>query len=158
MREFDTNGLIVCEFQAELFEKSYMFFEGSSIIFFKRFLNSDISDILDENESSLISFSIEEVFDFFDDDFQKSKKGKDKLSPNILYFIGYVYRYISYTRDISTRLLFKLIPYELIKDSYFSLHTQDLENVVSNLLELAGYNENILDKNYRFKEALYNLK
>lgn len=68
--------------------------------------------------------------------------------------MGYLHRYISYTRDISTPLLFKLFDYKKVNELYYTYHTQNMEWCVENLLKVFNYNENIFDKNCRLKEAM----
>lgn len=154
MREFDINGLRLAEFQGKLFEKSTLYFEGSTLIFLRRFLHSEVKDILDENESSLISFSELEAFEYMDEEFGKTSYGKNKVSPNILFWIGYIYRYISYTRDMSTNLVVKFFPFKMMCDLYYSYHTQDNEWIIKSILEENNIKEEMLDKNYRMKEII----
>ena len=54
MREFDYNGFLLAEYQAKLFEKS-VDLNCSSPVFLRRFLHSDLVNILDENDSTIFS-------------------------------------------------------------------------------------------------------
>ncbi len=53
MREFDTNGLRLAEYQGRLFELSRDL-DCSTAIFLRRFRNSDLLMKLDKNESYLL--------------------------------------------------------------------------------------------------------
>ena len=156
MREFDLNGLRLAEYQGKLFELSFSETKYSSPIFIRRFLHSDLLRKLDINESSRIllvpKFGLEEI----EEQFGQSEYGQTKYSPDVLFWMGYLYRYISYTRDTDTTLLFKLFDYKKVHDLYFVYHTQSMEWCVENLLELFGYTENIFDKNWRLREAIRN--
>ena len=153
MREFDNNGLRLAEYQAKLFEESISYFECSTKVFLRRFYYSDLLNTLDKNESS-ISLEVSEGLDSIELQFGSSNYGKVKWDPNVLFWIGYIYRYVSYTRDVETKFLMKLFKPEKIKDLYYTYHTQSNEWVVENLLTSKNLNESIFDKNYRLKQAL----
>ena len=75
-----------------------------------------------------------------------------------MFWIGYIYRYISYTREINTVLLTKLFNYKQMNDVYFTFHTQDPEWCVRNLLEMNDLSEDIFDNNSRLKELIIQKK
>ena len=154
MREFDLNGLRLAEYQAQLFENSVKHLECSTAIFLRRFLHSDLLKILDTNESSRLSLDVKEGLDMIDDQYGSSKYGNIKFSCESMFWMGYLYRYISYTRNIDTSLLFKLFDYKKINELYYTYHTQSMEWCVENILELFDYDENIFDKNWRLKEVM----
>lgn len=154
MREFDSNGLQLAEFQATLFEKSVKRFTCSSKIFIRRFIHSNILTLLDKNESAKISFTTDEALDEIENQFGSSTYGKIKYSSESLFWMGYLYRYISYTRDIDTSFLFKIFKYEQLHELYYTYHTQDNEWCIKNLLELNELTENIFDKNWRLRQAI----
>ncbi|MBO4367498.1 MAG: hypothetical protein J5859_02190 [Clostridia bacterium] len=71
-----------------------------------------------------------------------------------LFWIGYMYRYISYTRETSTKFIMKLFDYRQMNDVYYSYHTQDPEWCVRSLLEINHLTENVFDNNLRLKEII----
>lgn len=154
MRDFDINGLRLAEYQGKLFELSSNRLECSSSIFIRRFLHSDLLKLLDKNESSLISLDVNEGLEDIENQFGKTNYGKIKFSKEVLFWMGYLYRYISYTRDIETPLLMKLINYKQLNELYYVYHTQDLEWCINNLLELNNLTETIFDKNLRLKDTI----
>ena len=68
--------------------------------------------------------------------------------------MGYIYRYISYTRDTVTPFIMKLFDYKQMNEVYYSFHTQDPEWCIQNLLELHGLTEDVFDNNLRLKEVI----
>ena len=112
MREFDLNGLRLAEYQGKLFEYSSEILECSSAVFIRRFLYSDLLKILDNNESSRLSLDAMEGIKLIEQQYGPSKYGKLKFSGESLFWMGYLYRYISYTRNVETQLLFKLFDYK----------------------------------------------
>lgn len=154
MREFDTNGLRLCEFQAKLFEASVDRFDCSTYIFLRRFLHSNLLSKLDKNNSALLSLDINEGLDEIENQFGKSDYGKDKQSKEVLFWVGYMYRYISYTRGVSTQFLFKTFSYRKMFELYQVYHTQDPEWCIKSILEIYKLDEEYFNPNYRFKLAM----
>ena len=150
MRELDHNGLLLCEYQAKLFEKS-LDLGCSTPIFMRRFMKSTLVKELDRNESALVSLDVNEGIESIIEEYGESNYGKIKFSKNSMYWIGYMYRYISYTRNERTEFLMKTFDYDLLNKVYYSFHTQDPEWVVRSLLEIKELDPNYLDKNYRLK-------
>lgn len=154
MRDFGTEGLILAEYQAKLFEASTTKFNCSSGIFIRRFLHSNVLKMLDKNASFLINYTIDEALDEIENQFGKTDYGTIQYSPEIMFWLGYVYRYISYTREISTNLLMKLFNYKKIVGLYFVYHTQDMEWCIRSILEIFNCDERIFDPNYRLKQII----
>ena len=97
MREFDYNGFLLAEYQAKLFEKS-VDLNCSSPVFLRRFLHSDLVNILDENDSTILPLDVNEGIKSIMGQFGDTSYGKNKYSKSSLFWMGYMYRYIAYTR------------------------------------------------------------
>jgi hypothetical protein len=154
MRLFDSNGLRLAEFQGKLFEKSEQRFACSSPVFLRRFLLSGLLKTLDKNESSFIGWSVDEALEEIESRFGPSHYGKEKYSADALFWMGYLYRYMSYTREMDTPLLFYYFKPKRLNSLFFVYHTQDAEWCIKNLLELQGFSENIFDRNWRLKQEI----
>ena len=153
MREFDRNGLLLAEYQGKLFEKSCEL-AFSTGIFMRRFFHSELLKQLDKNNPVALSLDINEGIDSIIEQFGDSNYGKVKYSKSSLFWIGYMYRYISYTREVSTKFLMKTFSYSQINTLYYTYHTQDPEWCVKGLLEVNNLSEDIFDKNLRLKEII----
>lgn len=153
MRKFDHNGLLLAEYQGKLFEKSSEL-NCSTGIFMRRFLHSNLLNELDANNSATLSLDENEGINSILEQFGDSNYGKLKYSKNSLFWIGYMYRYISYTREQSTKFIMKIFNYKQMNDVYYSFHTQDPEWCIKGLLEINGLSEKIFDKNYRLKQII----
>jgi len=153
MREFDHNGLLLAEYQGKLFEKSTGL-DCSSAVFIRRFLHSDLLNKLDFNRPSSVSLNVSEGISSILEQFGDTDYGSEKFSGSAMFWMGYMYRYISYTRETSTRFIMKLFPYRQMKDVYYAYHTQDPEWCVQSLLELNHLTENIFDNNFRLKVVM----
>ena len=151
MKEFDHNGLMLAEYQGKLFEKSAEL-DCSSSIFIRRFLHSELLNDLDNSKS--ISFDINEGIKSILEQFGDSSYGKEKYSKAALFWIGYMYRYIAYTREQPTSFIMKLFDHKQMNAVYYSYHTQDPEWCIKSLLNLNGMPEYTFDKNSRLKSII----
>ncbi|MBQ7891726.1 MAG: hypothetical protein IJ359_06215 [Erysipelotrichaceae bacterium] len=153
MRKFDNNGLLLAEYQGKLFEKSTEL-NCSTGIYIRRFLHSNLLKQLDTNNPVVISLDVNEGNQSIIEQFGDSEYGKEKYSKSALFWIGYMYRYISYTRELSTKYIMSLFTYRQMNEVYYSFHTQDPEWCITSLLELNNLTENVFDKNHRLKEII----
>lgn len=153
MKEFDHTGLLLAEYQGKLFEKSTEL-NCSSAIFIRRFLHSDYVKKMDQNDTSSLTLDVNEGIDSIQKQFGDSDYGKTKYSKSAMFWIGYMYRYLSYTREVTTRFVMKLFPYSQLNDVYYSFHTQDPEWCVNSLLEMNNLDEGVFDNNLRLRKIM----
>lgn len=151
MRKFDHNGLLLAEYQAKLFEKSVEL-NCSSPIFLRRFLHSDLLKMLDNYVS--VSLDVNEGIRSILEQYKDTSYGKEKYSKEALFWMGYMYRYISYTRQQSTSFVMKLFNHKQMNAVYYVFHTQDPEWCIQSLLDLNNLTEDIFDNNFRLKKLI----
>ena len=111
MKKFDHNGLLLAEYQGKLFEKS-VDLDCSTAVFLRRFLHSDFVKKMDKNDASSLTLDVNEGMQSIQNQFGKSDYGKVKYSKDALFWLGYMYRYISYTRGVTPQFVMKLLPYK----------------------------------------------
>ena len=153
MKKFDHDGLLLAEYQGKLFEKSTEL-ECSSAVFLRRFLHSDFLKRLDMNDVTSLTLDVNEGIQSIQNQFGESDYGKIKYSKSAMFWMGYMYRYLSYTREVTTKFVMNLFPYKQLNDVYYSFHTQDPEWCVQSLLEMNGQSEAVFDKNLRLKAVI----
>ena len=153
MRKFDHNGLLLAEFQGKIFEKSEEM-NCSSPIFLRRFLHSNLLRDLDSGNNSLISFDVNAAIQSILEQFGDTSYGKEKNSQSALFWMGYMYRYIAYTREQSTGYIMELFKHEQMNAVYYSFHTQDPEWCIKSLLDLNNLSEDVFDNNSRLKKII----
>lgn len=125
MKEMDNYGLKLCQFQAELFQKSINETKCSSKIFIRRFMLSDIAKRMDKVG---FLYSVTDTIDAFieiETQFGASDYGTQKFEEEELYWIGYIYRYWSYIAGMSSKQLYRLVKPEELKKVYFPYHSFD---------------------------------
>ncbi len=154
IREFDQNGLDKARFQAEVFEESLTKTSVSSPVFLRRFFSSDYVVKFDDTPGELFLYDSNDAFYQIEKQYGKSNYGKIKYNPEGLYWLGYLTRYICYTRNIYSILLYKLFDVKQIYSLYNSYHTQSEEWCLNRLLCQYGYTEDDLDINKRLKRAI----
>ena len=138
MRAIDREGKRLCEFQAELFEKSVSDLEMSSEIFARRYMNSKIVHELDSGSFLEGNMDIADIFEELDKQYGPSTYGSIKYHRDIMYWAGYLYRYFCYCYDVSSKQAYKLLPLKYVASSYESYHTLDISQAVERLLESKG--------------------
>jgi hypothetical protein len=125
MKEIDAVGRTLCEIQARLFEKSLILFPGSSPIFVRRFMNSEVATHFDNGSFLFESVSDEAVFDWIESEYGKRASGQKHFNANQLHWMGYLYRYWAYTEEVQSKTVFRLCQSEEMASFYLPLHTQD---------------------------------
>ncbi len=153
MKKFDYKGLLLAEYQGKLFEKSSEL-NCSTAIYIRRFLHSELLKKLDKNDPSYLSLDVNEGVDSILEQSGDSDYGKVKYSKSALFWTGYMYRYILYTREQSTKFIMGVFSYKQMNDVYYPFHTQDLEWCIQSLLEINNLTENIFDNNCRLKQGI----
>jgi hypothetical protein len=153
MKEFDHNGLLLAEYQGKIFEKSTEL-NCSTPVFLRRFLHSEFVKKMDMNDPTSLSLDINEGIDSIQNQFGESDYGNNKYSKSAMFWIGYMYRYLSYTRGVTTKFIMNLFPYKQLNDVYYTFHTQDPEWCVQSLLAMNNQSEDVFDNNLRLKAAI----
>ena len=153
MKTFDHNGLLLAEYQGKIFEISTEL-RCSTAVFLRRFSHSDLLKKMDTNDVTSLSLDVNEGIESIKNQFGESDYGKNKYSKNSMFWIGYIYRYISYTRGVTTKFVMRLFPYKQLNDVYYSFHTQNPEWCVHSLLEMNDQTEDIFDNNLRLKAVI----
>lgn len=125
MREFDSYGLKLCEFQANLFEKSVEKTECSSPIFLRRFMKSNLAERMDGDGFLFEAIDDNGALIEIECEFGKSNYGKTKFSENEMYWIGYIYRYWAYIREISSKKVYHMVKPDELRKLYFPYHSLD---------------------------------
>lgn len=139
MRQIDRDGLILCEIQANVFEKSIEKENCSSSIFVRRFMNSTICEKMDSIYFLDESCSVEKILEEVNDEYGKSSYGKQQFSKEELYWMGYIYRYFAYVSKLNSKQIYKIINAKELRNLYYPYHTLDPQNAIERILEAKDY-------------------
>ena len=138
MREFDSTGLLMCNLQAEAFEKSVDSVDTSSEIFVRRFMNSDIAKLIDSGGILMTNYRSDDLLEQVEEQYGKSNYGSVKYSRDEMYRIGYIYRYYSYTYEQSSAKIYKILKPKELRGLYGPYHTLDPSQAIERILEAKG--------------------
>ncbi len=156
MKEIDEKGLMLCKMQARMFAESLKKTECSSPVFIRRFMNSKFVKRLDSGYYLCESSTPDEPFLELEEQYGHSEYGKIKYSENQLYWIGYMYRYWCYTREMSSKRLYQLVKPNTLREVYLPYHTLDPGNAIERIKEAKGIkdDEDKIEKGVRFLREL----
>ena len=143
MKNIDRDGLMLCELQGKIFEKSVDEYPSSSPIFIRRYMNSDLCSMMDSVSFLDRPFEAEEAFGEIDEEYGKTKYGSVRYTKEEMFWIGYIYRYWAYTHEVSSRNVYKTIAGRELVLLYYAYHTLDPKNAISRILESKGLDSEV---------------
>ena len=127
--------LQLCDIQGRLFKLSVRR-EINSTEFIKVFMKSATAKALDSTYNRMQwageEYLLEEVIDEAADRF---KKPSEVYSEELIYWIGYIYRYWHYVTGESSKEIIKLAPVKVMKQNYERLYMMTPEEVIEILKE-----------------------
>ena len=135
MKKIDKDGLLLCELQAKTFEMSIDATEVSSEIFIRRFMNSQISKSIDSCEILETNMQAKDILERIEEQYGKSNYGSKRYTKNELYWIGYIYRYFSYTYEKSSVQIYKIVKPMELRALFLPYHTLDPSQAIERILE-----------------------
>lgn len=128
--------LKMCDIQGRLFELSTEKGIGSSN-FIKIFMNSETAKSLDSTYNRMQwageEYLLEEVLDGAKDNVNIEI---EVYSKDMIYWIGYLYRYWHYYTGESSKAIYKQAPVETMKRNYLMFHTMAPEVAIEDLKEI----------------------
>ena len=122
----------LCDIQGRLFELSK---DLSSEDFIKAFMTSEVAEHLDSTYNKLQWMGEEYLLEELKDEKEISTEG-EKYSPEVMYWIGYIYRYWSCSRKERSRKIYRQAPARMMKRNYMMFHTLDPEMAIDDLKEI----------------------
>lgn len=135
IKTIDKDGLILCDIQAKIFESSYDKEMSSSEIFIRRFMNSEMAQSFDSKAILEDSYTPLYIHEEIDHEYGESNYGTKKYTKNELNWIGYLYRYFSYTYFLSSKQVYKIIKPKELKELYIPYHSLDCDQAIERILE-----------------------
>lgn len=135
MKQMDKDGLLLCTLQGDIFASSLEYTDSSSEIFMRRFMMSKLVKEFDSKAVLNDSLTIKETFEIIENEFGKTSYGKVKYNKDVLFWIGYLYRYMAYTYDLSSKFVYKIIKPKELNELYYVYHTFDCSIAIERILE-----------------------
>lgn len=135
MKKIDRNGLLLCDLQAKTFECAVDLTSVSSEIFIRRFMNSKIAKTLDNESILQTNLHAKDILDRIEAQYGKLDYGSVKYTHNEMFWIGYLYRYFSYTYELSSLQVYKIVKPKELRGLFLAYHTMDPSQVIERILE-----------------------
>lgn len=135
MKKMDSDGILLCELQGATFELSLEKVETSSPIFIRRFMNSEVVKLLDNGSILQTNLQPQDIIEYIEEEYHELKYGKEKYTNNEMYWIGYLYRYFSYTYELSSYRVYKMVKPKELRNLYLPYHTLSVEQAIERILE-----------------------
>ena len=128
----DSIRLKLCDIQGRLFERSTAY---ASEGFIRDFMNSEVAEHLDSPYNKLQWMGEEYLIDELKDEKALDTDG-EKYSPEVLYWIGYLYRYWACTRGEKSKRIYRQAPAKTMRRNYMAFHTFDPDVAIDDLIEI----------------------
>ena len=136
MRKHDYNCSILCRMQGNLFMHFMDYESCSPSIFIRRFMNSELVTRFDNLEILLERSSNASLVSEIDEQYGITNFGNPKqMHPEALFWMGYVYRYWCFTREISSKHLYAQVKPEELYNRYYIYHSFGMEYLIERLEE-----------------------
>lgn len=126
----------LCLIQADLFENFSKYCKCSPYVFIRRFMNSKLATRFDNYYILGESSSVKTFIDELNEEYGESDYGNPlSVNPEILYWVGYIYRYWSIKYDIPSYQLFKYVKPKKLIDRYYIFHSMDVDYAIERIIE-----------------------
>ncbi|MBR2885822.1 MAG: hypothetical protein IKB93_13700 [Clostridia bacterium] len=134
----DELQLKLCDIQGRLFELSAEKEYGSAL-FIKTFMTSQIAGDLDSKYNRMQWAGEEYLLDeIVSSNRNVSLSSGEVFSKDVLYWIGYLYRYWHFYTGEKSSQIYKQAPVETMKRNYMMFHTMDPSLAIEDLKEIYG--------------------
>lgn len=138
MKKINKDGLLLCDLQAKTFESAVDLTSVSSEIFIRRFMNSKVAKTLD-NESILQTNIYEkDILVMIEEQYGASQYGSVKYTHNEMFWMGYLYRYLCYTYNLTSVQAYKIVKPKELRGLFLAYHTMDPSQAIERILEAKG--------------------
>lgn len=125
----------LCDIQGRLFELSIKERYDSSD-FIRLFMNSKLADELDSQYNRMQWAGEEYLIEEFSDEYSNIAKDGSFFSDDVMYWIGYIYRYWHFYTNESSKLIYKQANGKTMNTNYLMFHTMAPEIAIENLKEI----------------------
>lgn len=132
----DALKIKLCDIQGRLFELfTDTEYDTESLV--ETFMNSEVAKNLDSVYNRMQwageEYLLEELIDTCKDKLKPKKKNIEK---DVVYWMGYIYRYWHYYKEENSKKIYKQAPFNTMNINYLMFHTMDVEMAIDDLIEI----------------------
>lgn len=125
----------LCDIQGRLFELALK--NGYDCpAFIETFMNSQTAACLDDSYDRLHWAGEEYILEELDEEAHGLKKAGVTYTDEVMYWIGYTYRYWHYYTGKSSRDIYEIASAKTMNECWLGFHTLDTEMAIDNLREI----------------------
>lgn len=136
MREVDDWGRTICAFQGHVFQKSAELLGNTgSAVFVRRFMRSQTARRIDACEAIWEGAQPQDVTIDVDAEYGGKPYGREIYPCEVLYWMGYLYRYGCLATGLSSKELYSIVGARELRDLYFAYHSLDPAQCIERILE-----------------------
>ncbi|HHW94607.1 MAG TPA: antitoxin [Mogibacterium sp.] len=98
-------------------------------------MNSRVAKSIDSGAILHTNIQAKDILSRIEEQYGPSNYGSIKYTRDELYWIGYIYRYFSYTYDLSSVQVYKIVKAKELRVLFLPYHTLDPANAITRILE-----------------------
>ena len=132
-RQVDAGGRQLCTVQGKMFVSS-LDLSGSSAVFIRRFMNSDLAVHMDNGGYLVEAYTETEAIEAIVTEYGLSAYGHDRFAVEELNWIGYIYRYWVLATGMSSKRVFKIAGSREMRTFYYPYHSLDPEQAIVRIM------------------------
>ncbi len=152
MENFTLQKRQLCDIQGRLFELAVKA-DLDCPSFVEAFMNSKTAAALDDVYDRLQWAGEEYILDELDDEVCGLKKAGTVYSSEIMYWIGYTYRYWHYYTSEDSHEIYKIADVKTMRECWLGFHTFDVEMAIDDLKEI--YKQKCEERNENPHSSIY---
>ena len=115
---------------------------------------SDIAKQFDSKAYLDGTLTKDEVFELIEEEYGESNYGKNKYNSEVLYWIGYLYRYFSYTYELTSKQVYRYVKPKELNGLYLAYHTLSCAQAIERILEAKNISFDIDEQNKRLLQII----
>ena len=135
----------LCDIQGRLFELALKN-KYDCPAFIKTFMNSQAAAALDDIYDRLQWAGEEYILEELEDEAKGLEKAGIIYNKEVMYWIGYIYRYWHYYTNEDSREIYKIADAKTMNECWLGFHTLDVEMAIDDLKEIYNQKCNINNK------------
>ena len=104
-------------------------------------MNSEVAARMDRNGFLLEACDVTAIFNEVEAQYGPTSYGKERYGREELYWLGYLYRYWTYTYKKSSKQVYKQMKPKNLRKLYYPYHSLDPAQAIERILESSGSKE-----------------
>ncbi len=125
----------LCDIQGRLFELALKN-KYDCPAFIKTFMNSQAAAALDDVYDRLQWAGEEYILEELEDEVKGLEKAGITYNKEVMYWIGYIYRYWHYYTNENSREIYKIADAKTMSECWLGFHTLDVEMAIDDLKDI----------------------